>query len=205
MPVASCGVAVAQYDIRQTRATGRFAPSREHDDERRALGLLGAMTEVACLFEPFHEAPSPDEVRACLRKVLNAHHAGTLDAKRAVERMWLLCGGRPDQAIAELGARPLPRWPTGFYELRGMLLAIVVLWELPARADTLALRLMGAGALFRAAFDDLCTRYGEAPRGEALYEIVIQTHLDARRRGAPTESIMIDTSEARALIEKVFT
>ncbi len=86
-----------------------------------------------------------------------------------------------------------------------MPLAIVVLAELPARADTLALRLMGAGALFRAAFDDLCTRYGEAPRGEALYEIVIQTHLDARRRGAPTESIMVDTSEARALIEKVFT
>ena len=31
-------------------------------------GLLGRMAGEAALFEPFHESPSVDEVRACLRK-----------------------------------------------------------------------------------------------------------------------------------------
>ncbi len=191
--------------LRPQRSDVRFAPVEKHTPARRALGLLGRMTDAACLFEPFHEAPSRDEVERCLRKLLNARHAGTLDEKRAVERMWLLCGGRPDDAIATLHAQRTIDWPAGFYELRGLDLAIVVLAELPASDDTLALRLLGAGATFRAALDDLRTRYGQVPRGEALRETVIQEFLAAGQRGAPlTENDMVDTSEARALMDDLW-
>jgi len=94
--------------LKAQRADLRFAPSPEHTEERRALGLIGRMTDDPCMFEPFQEAPSFEDVEACARKLLNARHAGTLDPTRAVERAWLLCGGRPDGAIARWNALPMP-------------------------------------------------------------------------------------------------
>ena len=106
-----------------------------------ALGLLGRVTDLACLFEPFHEAPSIEDVIECVRKLLNHRHARALKHTRAAERTWLLCGGRPDEALAAPRAQSMPGWPRGFYELSSQLgLSLVVLSELPDDDDTLALR-----------------------------------------------------------------
>jgi hypothetical protein len=96
--------------LRAQRADLRFAPSPEHTVTRRSLGILGLMTEVAALFEPFSWAPSIDEVQGCLRKLFNAQHAGALNPSRVVERMWLLCAGRPDAALAHFDAVPMAAW-----------------------------------------------------------------------------------------------
>ena len=180
------------------RADLRFVPS---DDPakvaaRRALGLLGRMTDAATLFEAFHDAPSLADVTGCLRKLLNAVHA------EGDTQMWLLCAGRPDDALPRLDARPSAHWPRGFYALAPALpLRIVVLAELPTDDDTLALRLMGAGATLRAALADLRVRYGALPRGRTLYVTVVQRFVAARRRGQPLqEDPVIDLSEAEQIL-----
>ena len=181
----------------------RFAPSQQHTATHRSLGILGLMTEVAALYEPFSWAPSIEEVQRCLRKLLNAQHAGTLNPSRAVERMWLLCAGRPDAALAHFGALPMAGWPPGFYALRGLPLMIVVLAELPRTDDTVALRLMGALTTRQGAYADLRARLETVPRGAKLLEAVVRDMVLAQAAGGPEEATMVDTSEARALIQRV--
>lgn len=156
------------------------------------------MTDAACLVEALHDAPSIADVVACLRKLLNHRHALALHRGPAAERAWLLCGGRPDTALAELRMHPSPGWPPGFYDLGPALpLSLVVLSELPLADETLPLRLMGAGATFQGALRSLRERYGQVPRGRKLYTTVVQLLLAARRRGvALTEAIMLDLTEA---------
>lgn len=162
------------------------------------------MTDLACLFEPFHEAPSIADVTECLRKLLNHRHARALKHARAAERTWLLCGGRPDEALAAPRAQSMPGWPRGFYELSSQLgLSLVVLSELPDDDDTLALRLMGAGATFEAALRDLRERFGAVSNGCDLYVTVVQVVLAAQRGGAKlTEAVMLDVTEAREFLRK---
>jgi hypothetical protein len=189
--------------LRAQRADLRFAPSPEHTSTRRSLGILGLMTEVAALFEPFSWAPSIDEVQGCLRKLLNAQHAGALNPSRVVERMWLLCAGRPDAALAHFDTMPMAGWPSGFYALRGLPLVIVVLAELPRTDDTVALRLMGAITTRKGAYADLRARLATVPRGAKLFEVVVRDTVLAQAAGSAEEATMVDTSEARAFIERV--
>jgi len=188
--------------LKAQRSDLRFAPAPEHSEARRELGFLGRMTDAPCFIEPFHEAPSYDEVRACLRKLLNAMHAGALHPSRAVECAWLLCGGRPDSALARFGAVPMRGWPAGFYALRGLPLVIVVLSELPLTDDSVVLRLMGAGATMKRAFDDLRARAGALPQARRLIELMVQETalVDDEREGQ--ENTMIDTTRGRELIER---
>ena len=131
--------------LKAQRADVMFEPDPSHDTHRRALGLLGAMTERCCFFDPFHEAPDVSQVRNCLRKLLNHHQARALGHRRTAEISWLLCGGRPNSALSSLRFTPSPSWPRGFYDLGVALpLSIVVLSELPETSDTLAFRMMGA-------------------------------------------------------------
>jgi len=180
------------------RADVLFVPDPSRDADRRALGLLGSMTDRACLFEAFHDAPSSDDVSACLRKLLNHRHARAPLQRAFAERAWLLCAGRPDTAIEEMRALRTSGAPPGFYDLGPALrLSIVVLSELEPTDDTLPLRLMGAGTTLHAALRALRDRYGRLPRGKKIYTAVIQLFLAARRRGvALTEAMMLDVTEA---------
>ena len=116
------------------------------------------------------------QVRGCLRKLLNHQHARSLGHRPAAEVSWLLCGGRPDAALASLRFVPSASWPRGFYELGSALpLVVVVLSELPETRDTLALRLMGAGLTLRRAISDLQQTPPGATR-DALVRRVVELH-----------------------------
>ena len=162
------------------------------------------MTAVTCLIEPFHQAPRSSDVVACLRKLLNHRHARTLVGQRpAAERSWLLCGGRPDDAITGLRAIPSVGWPRGVYDLGDLLpLSLVVLSELdPSDDDTLPLRLMDTGATWNRALDTLEARRAQIPRGRMLYAAVVQMLEGARKRGARmTEEDMIDLAAAEEFL-----
>lgn len=176
------------------RADLFFVPDPAQEAARRSLGTLGRMTEVSCLLEPQREAPGPAEVGECLRKLLNHRHARALGKRAAAERSWLLCGGRPDRALREMRFRPSFGWPPGFHDLGEALpLIIVVLSELERTADTLALRLMGAGSTLRAALHDL----GNTPPGavcDALVKLVIEQHI-RRRAGDAVDPTPQDEEE----------
>jgi hypothetical protein len=166
--------------LKSQRADVMFDPDPSHDEARHALGLLGAMTDRCCFFDPFHEAPDIAEVRSCLRKLLNHQHARALGHRPAAEVSWLLCGGRPNTALGAMPFAPSAAWPHGFYDLGAALpLSIVVLSELPETADTLALRLMGAGLTLRRAILDLQQTPPGAVR-DALVRRVVELHHDRR-------------------------
>ncbi len=150
------------------------------------------------MLEAFHEAPSLDDVIECLRKLLNHRRARKLNHPRAAARTWLLCGGRPDTAIAKLHATPMRDWPTGFYDVGDALpLVFVVISELPDDDDTLPLRVMGAGTSLHRALRRLRQRYRALPKGPALFATVVNVFLAARKRGAVlSEALMVDLTEA---------
>jgi hypothetical protein len=60
------------------RADVFFEPDRACDDARRALGLVGRMTDQCCFFEAFHEAPDVAEVTDRLCRLLNPGAGKTL-------------------------------------------------------------------------------------------------------------------------------
>ncbi|MFO0647392.1 MAG: hypothetical protein U0326_14225 [Polyangiales bacterium] len=191
--------------LRSQRADLLFVPLAKPPVSSPSLGVLGRMTACACLLEPFSDAPSTDDVRECLRKLLNHRHARTLKRppRRAAERSWLLCAGRPSAALDTFGCAPMAGWPSGFYELRGLTLSLVVLSELPARPDTLALRLLGVGATRASAFKALCEAPEDFPARTELIEIVIQfERIRARESPGASEDSMLDVTEARALLKR---
>jgi len=53
------------------RADSYFAPDESALPALNALGLLGRMCLRPCVFDPFSDAPSPDELRESVRKLLN--------------------------------------------------------------------------------------------------------------------------------------
>ena len=192
--------------LRSQRADLLFVPLAKSPVSSPSLGVLGRMTACACLLEPFSDAPSTDDVRECLRKLLNHRHARTLKrpARLAAERSWLLCAGRPDGALIAFRAAPSAGWPRGFYDLGEALpLSLVVLSELDDSDDTLPLRLMGAGATLKAALYALSARQEVIPQGRSLNNTVVQVFISARRRGLRiTEDLMLDTTEAEEFLRQ---
>jgi hypothetical protein len=96
------------------RADSYFAPHANALPALQALGLLGRMCLRPCVFDPFSDAPTPEDVRESLRKLLNHQRAATTAAP---ERLWLPCAGRPDKALRQFRFALAAAWPKGFYEL----------------------------------------------------------------------------------------
>lgn len=97
-----------------------------------------------------------------MRKQLALDHHRALEARKqgrprpAFLRLCALSTGRPDGVLAGYGLTPSAGWPPGFYEGRpAEAMGVVVLRELPREHETLLLRLMGSGAVLRAAIEDL--------------------------------------------------
>jgi hypothetical protein len=131
--------------------------------ELERIGLLGRMIDgPSTLFEAFHEAPSVDDYRDCVRKQLLADHADVLEARRQKQprppfpRLWILAAGRPDAVIRGYALAPSASYPSAFVEGRGAEhVGVVVLRELPRTRETLLLRLMGASEVLREAIVEL--------------------------------------------------
>jgi hypothetical protein len=139
-----------------------FEPAAEREAERQRAGLLGRMASQPTLFEPFHDPPSIDDVRDCLRKQLTLDHARVLEARKRAQprppfpQLWVLSTGRPESVLVGFGLRAMAGWPAGFYEgHEADAVGVVVLRELPRERDTLLLRLMGAGAVLKEALAEL--------------------------------------------------
>lgn len=163
-----------------------FVPDPERVTERRRLGLLGRMAARACLFEPFHAAPSPAAVRACLRKLLTWHHellrrARVSDARArvALPHLWVLTGGRPTKVLRGFALRRCPGWTSGVYMAAPALhFRVVVLGELPVTRATLPLRLMGAGATLKAAIVELAALSADAWERQMLLPLLARLRYD---------------------------
>ncbi|HEX3481702.1 MAG TPA: hypothetical protein VHT91_42110 [Kofleriaceae bacterium] len=138
--------------------------------ERKRLGLLGRLVSIPCLLEPYSDAPSAEEFRACLTKHLawwqQRARRQRADGKKSDERprrkpvdpfLWILCGGAPSSILTKLTLKATSEWPAGVYLFANDVLRVgfVVASELPRERTTLLVRLMAAGSALPQAIEDL--------------------------------------------------
>ena len=148
-------------------------------------GLLGQLVAHSCLFEAFHQAPTPEDVLACLGKFLLWQRASSQRGPHD-GALWLLCGGRPTSALTGLGLQASAAWPAGVYlppDAPALRLGVVVLSELPRQRSTLLLRLLGAGAVLRDAARDLADLPGDAPERQVALPVLTKLRFEV-----PTET-----------------
>jgi hypothetical protein len=149
----------------------RHEPDPAKAAERKQLGLLGRLVSLPCLLEPYSDAPSAEEFRACLAKHIawwqQRARQQRADGRKSEERprrklvdpfLWLLCGGAPDSILTRLTLKATSEWPAGVYLFGDDVLrvGIVISSELPRERTTLLVRLMAsAGPVHTQAIEDL--------------------------------------------------
>jgi hypothetical protein len=127
---------------------------------RQDLGLLGRLLTTPCILEPFSGAPSRQEVKICLLKLLWMQE----DQRRrqvptnSLARLWILASRMDAPVIADFGGHPNPDWPAGVYLTAAELNTVfVVINQLPITPDTLWIRLLGRGKTLEEAITQLLT------------------------------------------------
>ena len=172
----------------------------EQDPARAAalepFGLIARIAETGPgLIECFHDPPSTDDVVFCLQKQIEHRR------RRANERpppLWILSAGVPHTVIRELGFRARSGWPSGVQTAAaGLHVHLVVIPELPVVRGTLILRLLGAGAVLRAAITELARLPADAPERRAALPAVLrlshELHLDSFRN--PEDEATMQTTD----------
>jgi hypothetical protein len=167
-------------------------PDPARDAERAHMGLIGELSAVPTMFEPFHDTPSFRHVRTCLRKQLTWAHelerraraaAGSPSPSETSEVdedpdastpgavpypvLVVISPGRAETALRAFGctaSRP------GVYDaVEEWAVRILVLAELPRTRDTLLLRLLSKGRIYDDALADLAALPEDAwERGVAM-------------------------------------
>ncbi len=141
-----------------------FTPTPAGRALLRGRGLFGRMTSRRSAYECVHNPPSVAQLRELARKHLAWHQELTLRARRHRPRarvplppLYVVCAGRPTQALAKMHARRARTWPAGFYDVTFALtgMRVVVVPELPVTRATLPLRLMGRDRLLERAVAEL--------------------------------------------------
>jgi Domain of unknown function (DUF4351) len=142
------------------------------------LGLLYRCVGRATVFEPFRNAASAHEIRACASKL---HNDLLREAKRSKQRppapdqrpfLWIITPTLSEAVQAEFGAsQNLEQWPTGvFFTPNGWLTGLIVVHKLPETPDTLWFRLFGTGNAQARAFAELTQLPSDHPYRAPLME-----------------------------------
>ncbi len=138
-----------------------FTPTTVPDAD---WGLLGRVVQTACSLEPFHNAPTRQDIRTCLLKLLWVQETDQRKAKQTKEhlkeddlpRLWILAAKTTRKVLEEAGAFPHPDWPQGVYLLQPLLrTGIIALDELPETPETLWLRILGRGRTLERAIHEV--------------------------------------------------
>ncbi|EGJ29046.1 MULTISPECIES: hypothetical protein [Moorena] len=142
-----------------------FAPANQAQTSPEALGLLGKLATTPCLFEPFRNPVTINEIRTCLLKLLEVHtdfiRQGNRENTRLNEenypKLWILTPTASSAILEGFGAKSDPdHWGEGIYLLPSFLrTGLVVIHKLPKTLDTLWLRMLGRGRVQQQAIDEL--------------------------------------------------
>jgi hypothetical protein len=115
------------------------------------ITLLERITTTPCSFEPFRNAPTRQEMRRCLLKLLWVQEYGlrTADAipEAQLPMLWILASSVSQPILADAKAEVRPDWLPGIYFCGNLFkTAIVAINQLPETPDTLWLRILGRDA-----------------------------------------------------------
>jgi len=211
----------AETEVEVLAATQKIdvysVPDPARHAERARMGMLGELSAVPSMFEPYHDTPSFRQVRACLRKQLTWAHELERRARAATgspsadedpdgsapedvpyPTLVVISPGRPETALKAFGC---VSDQAGVYDAwEGWAVRVIVLAELVRTRETLLLRLLGRGRLLRDALANL----GELPVGAWERSVVMPflVHFRLQDDGsATTEEDDVNSAEIRAWFE----
>jgi hypothetical protein len=130
------------------------------------LGLLQRCTSKITVFEPFRNAASPGEIRACISKLIELHNEHIREAKRLKQpmpraedlaRLWIVTPTLSKAVLTSFGAvSNTVLCSAGVYQASSALhTGFIVVHQLPKTPDTLWFRLLGRGRVRSQAASEL--------------------------------------------------
>ncbi|MBW4497635.1 MAG: hypothetical protein KME26_32160 [Oscillatoria princeps RMCB-10] len=141
-----------------------FAPAPQSAGAPEVLGLLGRFAATPCLFEPFRNPATSQEICDCLLKMLEVRGEYQREANRnntsiqeaALPRLWILTPTASEALVSEFRAIIDKSWLPGIYFMANPLrTAIAVIHQLPRTPETLWVRVLGKGSVQKQAIDEL--------------------------------------------------
>jgi hypothetical protein len=141
-----------------------FDPTPNAEIGAEDLGLLGRIATTPCLLEPFRNAPSIQEVKTCVLKLLwiqeDQYRRAERDKRQLLNQdlahLWVLATRIDQPTIDKLGGHQHPDWPKGVFCLAESLdTVLVAINKLPITPETLWLRLLGKGKTLEQAITEV--------------------------------------------------
>jgi hypothetical protein len=163
------------------------------------LGLLSRCIPRPTLFEPFRNAASPHEIRACASKLYEVHNDIMRKAKRAKEPppaseqrpfLWIITPTLSKAVQNGFGAVQDVDWPPGvFFAPKDWYTGFIVVHQLPKTPDTLWFRLFGTGNFQAQAFSELAELPIDHPYRNPLMDSLanLKVILEERSSRTPEE------------------
>ncbi len=155
-----------------------FIPNPTTAADEAELGILARMTETMCLLEPYRNAPTRNEIRTSILKLLwvqdNEQRVAQPDDRPLTEdnlpRLWILASTISTPVLTEASGLIKADWLPGIYFMADLLkVAIVAIDQLPETDETLWLRILGRGPTQeRAIREVLALPDGQAKRNRIL-------------------------------------
>jgi hypothetical protein len=159
-----------------------FTPTSVAPDPSLDLGLLNRIVVTPCLLEPFRNAPTRQQIRSCLLKLLWIQE----DQRRQIERrgatqsetdlpwLWILAATVNQPVIADFGGQFRPDWLPGVYFLaEGLKTAVVAIDQLPQTEATLWLRILGRDATQQQAIAEVIALPKDDPRRNRVLQLLV--------------------------------
>jgi Domain of unknown function (DUF4351) len=184
-----------------------FEPSASPELAAGDLGLLGRITQMPCLLEPFRNQPKPAEVRSCLLKLYQVHGDYQRKARReqetiaeeALPQLWILASSASDALLSQFGATQNDEWGAGVYVLAlGLKTAIIAINQLPLTEETLWLRLLGKGQTQKQAVAEVIAFDTRDPRRSSILKLLANWKISIELTGQveAEEELMMVLSQA---------
>jgi hypothetical protein len=184
-----------------------FVPNPQPIIETTALSILGRIAQTPCLIEPFHNQPSPNEIRSCLLKLFQVHGDYRRQSRRKDESLpeshlpylWILASSASEPLLNGLGAFPNEEWGSGVYFLPPLLrTAIISINQLPTNEDNLWLRLLGKGKTQQQAIHEVIAFNNRDPRRSSILRLLAnwKISLELTEQVSAEEELIMALSQA---------
>jgi hypothetical protein len=158
-----------------------FVPVAAAANQATDLGILGRITQTMGLLEPFRNAPTRNEVRTCLLKLIwiqederrKAEQAGQRLKETDLPQLWILAATITKPVIQAFKAELDDGWLPGIYFLgEGLKTAIVVIDQLPETEDTLWLRILGRNRTQERAIREVLSLPNDHPKRDGILRLL---------------------------------
>jgi hypothetical protein len=159
-----------------------FTPTSVAIEPPPDLGLLSRIVLTPCLLEPFRNAPTRQDIRSCLLKLLwiqedqrrKTEQSGATQFENDLSRLWILAATMTQPIIAKFGGQIRSDWLPGIYFLaEGLHTGIIAIDELPLVEETLWLRILGRDATQQQAIAEVVALPRDDPRRNRVLQLLV--------------------------------